>query len=262
MSKRDDVDILYAKTTEMQKWKFWLFVVDIGLSVVNVFTVGQIAEFTSMLIIIIALLYTSVSLIDDGKFFFDAESARRKNGIQDAYNVILDENITENYYNNRFKEPEFKYAVNIFESNFFSKEISEKMIVGSAIKSFIAVVTFIIAFRYVTDINIILITAQTVFSAFVVKETTVLYFYNSHISELYKDAYQELITIGISKPEHYAWLRYYCTEYECVKAFYKVHLDEKFYNEMNKELSKKWEGIEAKIQEPKDCMGRENLVSG
>lgn len=248
MSKRDDVGLLYKKSKHFRRTQFYLYLADVVLSFYNAFIQYGCEEGLVMLQILVALLYMCCSIIDDGSYWYQAEKARRKYGIQNAYKLTFDIYETEGYYNNGFEEPEIKYAVNLFESNFYSKIIGEKMQFYSIIKSLVAIMVFLISFKFIQNNQFLLVVSQVTFSVFVLKETSVLFFYVIRLTELFNEAYTQFVTVGISKPEQLVWLRYYCTEYECIKAYYKVRLDETLFNEINADLSEQWKVILAKIK--------------
>ena len=49
--------------------------------------------------------------------------------------------------------------------------------------------------------------------------------------------------VGVSKPEQLVWLRYFCVEYDSIKAHYKVRLSEAQFKKLNPSLSAKWKKI-------------------
>ena len=144
MSRRDDINKLYQPSKTLEKVCYALFTADIAISLIAACVGGSVISYLTVALVIIAFLYMAISIIDDGIMWFQAESARRKNSIQVAYDVRLDEYETEKYYNNNVGDPDISYATNLFESAFFTKEISRKMLIGAVAKLLIAVVVLII----------------------------------------------------------------------------------------------------------------------
>lgn len=172
MSRRDDINKLYQPSKALEKVCYALFTADIAISLIAACVGGSVISYLTVALVIIAFLYMAISIIDDGIMWFQAESARRKNSIQVAYDVRLDEYETEKYYNNNnVGDPDISYATNLFESAFFTKEISEKMLLGAVAKLIIAVVVLIISCRFIANDDILLVIAQTVFSAVVIEDT-------------------------------------------------------------------------------------------
>lgn len=247
MSIRDDISKLYKPSKLLEQICVGLFCANIIVSIINLF-VSELSSYCTILLLIIALMYMLLSVIDDGYFWFIAERERRKNAIQKAYDVALSELDTEAYYNNSIKDHELSYAANIFESLFFTKEISRRMIIKSCVKSFLAIVVLIVACRFVKNDEILLIVSQTVFSATLVEETIRLILFSQRIRALYDDAYCQFVTNGINTKAQRVWLRWFCVEYESIKAHYKIRLSESIFTKMNPELSKQWECISKQIK--------------
>lgn len=248
MSKRDDINELYRPSKNLEQVCLVLYIADVVLSVLLVVLSNSCHSILTILLVIIAFLYMMLSVIDDGILWYRAERARRKNGIQEAYSISLSEYSTEGYYNNDINDPELSYAANLFESCFFTREISKKMLFPSVIKSLLSFIVLMVACRFVSNDDIFLIIAQTVFSATLVEETIRLIIYVYRISALYDDVYREFVTIGITKKDQRTWLRWFCVEYESIKAHYRIRLDEFIFKKYNSILSNKWDNISSQIK--------------
>ena len=183
------------------------------------------------------------SVIDDGYFWYEAEKARRKNSIENGLGIRLSELETEEYYNNQGKTLLEKYALNVLESNMFSKEIAGRMILWSCIRSVIAIAILVVACRFLPDSEFLLIIAQTAFSSYVLIDTIMLVFYRLRMDNLYKEGYTALITPGIKGKSRNAVLLAYSVEYEAIKAHYKIRLDEKIFKKNNGKLSEEWDRV-------------------
>ena len=95
MSRRDDINKLYQPSKALEKVCYALFTADIAISLIAACVGGSVISYLTVALVIIAFLYMAISIIDDGIMWFQAESARRKNSIQVAYDVRLDEYETE-----------------------------------------------------------------------------------------------------------------------------------------------------------------------
>ncbi len=243
MSKRDDISKLYKTSNVFEKICSFLFYLNIVVSIINLFICKEVNSYCTILLIIIALLYMLLSVINDSFFWYSAENERRKNPIQKAFGIVLSEYDTEGYYNNNLKDPELSYAVNLFESLFYTKEISNRMIAKSCVKSFLAIVVLIISCRFTINDELLLIISQTAFSTVLIEETFRLFVFTYRIRELFESFYREFVTTGITHKSQRVLLRSYCLEYECIKAHYKIRINESLYNKLNSELSEKWTHI-------------------
>lgn len=247
MSKRDDVDLLYKRSNMLAAVCKYLFWGNCILSIVAAICSGQMKVVLTYLQIIGAIIYVVIKGVDDGLFWYSAEMARRKNSIQVAFDVPLSELETVGYYNNTFAPSIEKYALNAFESNYFSKFIAGKMLVKSALMALISVVALLVTGWLVASGDILLIISQAVFSAYVVEDTILLTIYKLKMDNLYEEAFSSFVTVGIKNEKQKVWLLSYAIEYEAIKAHYKVRLDSAIFNKYNDELSKKWDLIQQKV---------------
>ena len=239
MSRRDDVNQLYKYSNYLARFESVLFWLDIIAGVIAVFGNVQVSAFAIMIQIVVAVLYFVSNAADDGYFWYRAEKVRRKNNIENGLGTRLSEFETEEYYNNQIK----KYALNSLESNYFSKNIAGKMILGSCIKSVFAIIVLIIACRFVQDSELLLIVAQTALSSYVLLDTVMLIFYKVRLDSLFDEGYAIMISQRIKGKGKNASLLAYSVEYEAIKAHYKIRLDEKSFKNENQRLSAEWERI-------------------
>ena len=243
MSRRDDVTDLYKPSERLEIAEKILFVTDIAAAAVSLVSNQMVSSIAITAQIVVALLYFICSTVDDGIFWYQAERQRRKNNIENGFGSRLSEFETDGYYNNNVEPSLEKYSLNTMESNFFSKEIAEKMLLKSSIMAIIAIVALVIACRFVNNPDALLILAQTAFSAYVLVDWIMLVIYKVRLETLYKDAYDTLIILNSEGVNQKAWSIAYIVEYEAIKAHYKVRLDGKIFTKCNDELSLKWQEI-------------------
>lgn len=242
MSRRDDVMVLYRPSEILDKIEKVLFGLDIVAALVALVSNETISSIAIVVQIVVALLYFVSNTIDDGCFWYEAEKQRRKNGIQNGLGMRLSEYDTEEYYNNNLPHSLERYGMNILESNYFSKIIAGKMLLKVGAYALGAVVALVIACRFVSDENVLLLIAQTAFSSYVLVNFVMLVLYKIRLEALYSEAYNVLI-LGNQTHSHQAWLISYVVEYEAIKAHYKIRLEQKIFNKMNRELSAKWQDV-------------------
>ncbi len=240
MSRRDDISRLYKTSSVLDRIEKVLFIIDAIAAIVALSNNHMVVSVAIIIQIVSAIFYFLSSVIDDGYFWYEAEKARRKNSIENGLGIRLSELETEEYYNNQSKTSLEKYALNVLESNMFSKEIAGRMILWSCIKSVIAIAILVVACRFLQDSEFLLIIAQTAFSSYVLIDTIMLVFYRLRMDNLYKEGYTALITPGIKGKSRNAVLLAYSVEYEAIKAHYKIRLDEKIFKKNNDKLSEEW----------------------
>lgn len=242
MSRRDDVMGLYRPSEILEKIEKVFFCLDIVAALVALVSNETISSIAIVVQIVVALLYFVSNTIDDGCFWYEAEKQRRKNGIQNGLGMRLSEYDTEEYYNNNLPHSLEKYGMNILESNYFSKIIAGKMLLKVGAYALGSVVALVIACRFVSDWNVLLLIAQTTFSSYVLVDFVMLLLYKIRLEALYSEAYNVFV-LGSRTHINQAWIISYVVEYEAIKAHYKIRLDQKIFNKMNGELSAKWQDI-------------------
>lgn len=247
MSRRDDINALYQPSRTLEKACKVLFCANTIISVIAVYA-ESVISFITIVLVVIAFLYMILSLVDDGVLWFRAERARRKNSFQVAFKVKLDKYETAEYYNNDVKDPELSYAANQFESILFTKEISERMILMAVVKILVALTILIISCRFIPNDHILLIVSQTVFSTVVIEDSVRLIIFTYRIKALYDDAYHEFITVGISSLSQRVWVKFFCVEYESIKAHYRVRLSNALFIKLNPILSDEWKTLSEQIK--------------
>lgn len=248
MSKRDDVKVLYSKSTILNECCQILFWTNCIFSILSLWCDGILNSVSVLVQILTSILYVILMSIDDGHYWYMAESARRKDNLQVGLGINLSDLETDGYYNNQLEPSIIKYAMNTFESNFFSKEIAAKMLVKSLTKAIVAVFLLISIDWFNTNQEIILVITQSVLSTYIVEETIMLAFYKSKLEKLYDLIYAEFITIGITKKSQQNLLLYYVVEYESIKSYYKVRISYYIFNKYNGQLSQKWDDIKTKCK--------------
>lgn len=242
-TRRDDVNRKYVVSKNIGKITSVIFYINFATALVTLILPNNIQEIALMFQVIMAISSVALSVIDDGIYWYAAERARRRNNIQTAFGIILDEAQTVGYYNNSLEPSIEKYALNAFESLHHSRGVAGKMMRTSILKSAIALLILLIACRYIVDGNVVLAITQTVFSSCVVAETIMLLIYRNRLDSLYNEFYTQFITLGVGVDKQKPILLAATVEYEAIKAHYKVRLNSSIHSKYNSELSAEWDKI-------------------
>ena len=131
---RDDVSKLYNKDTKLNEIIDYVFYLNIILSFISL---KYSNEWILTLQIIVVFINVILSFLSDYITFPQAQRERMKTNLSNALAVQLTEYETQGYYNNSMKYSEKKLILNTFESVFFTKNIIDKMVSRSFIKSVI-----------------------------------------------------------------------------------------------------------------------------
>ena len=248
MSKRDDVSKLYRLSGFFSKTSTGLFFLNTATAVIALCCPGYIDGILVEVQVFFALAYVLISVIDDSFFWFNAEAGRRKNCIEDAFSIELSENKTEGYYNNTVAPSVLRYALDNYESAYCSYSTSRKMLPKAIIKTVVAMIIFLISWRAIKNGDAILLVSQTLFSSVFVLDTIMLGFYVFRVGKICDCFYTLLISDGGSiTAARETLLLSYSVEYEAIKAFYKIRLDEKIFFKDRHDLSKRWDELIKKI---------------
>lgn len=182
-------------------------------------------------------------MIDDLHVWYQAENGRRRGAIENAFHTKLTPMRTEGYYNNDAGDSETKYALNLYESCYFTEAILKKMlprIIAKIALSAIALAVFMFCF----DPAVVAILAQGVFSTCVLYGCAGGIVCYSRVKRLNEIFFNAFVTrqYGGDGPDAIA-LRSAILEYEAVKAHYKVRLSSRIFNRSNARLSRKWNDL-------------------
>ena len=247
---RDDVSKLYNKDTKLNEIIDYVFYLNIILSFISL---KYFNEWILTLQIIVVFINVILSFLSDYITFPQAQRERMKTNLSNALAVQLTEYETQGYYNNSMKYSEKKLILNTFESVFFTKNIIDKMVSRSFIKSVLAIIVMLITFMVFNKDKLILIVFQTVFSSkYLVGFFKLILFKNSLQSAfdffLNKLVYEQVEKSKkeLSKNELIILLSK-CAEYEILKATFKIMPSTKIYKKNNDSWSQKWNDIEKKI---------------
>lgn len=237
----DDVNSKYIISARIGNALTVIFYLNLLAAFIAIIVPENYAEAIIIIQVLLVVASVVLSTVDDGWFWYKAERARRRNNIQNAFGVTLDETRTFGYYNNDY-EPSFeKYALNAFESIHHSRGIAKRMIPKRIIKSILALLILFVGCRFVENGNVLLVITQTTFSSFILVDTVMLLLYVMQLNTLYNEFYSNLISAGVVNSNQKVVLLAATVEYEAIKAHYKIRLDSSIHNKCNGVLSEEWQ---------------------
>ena len=248
MSRRDDVSKTYDSSNVIQSISNYLFILITIVSLATLFATDCPKEILIVFQIVMVIVSTSISVVDDFWLWYSAEAMRRKSALESAFNIDMTGLQTDGYYNNTLSPSIDKFIVNIYESAYFSYNISKKMLLKESAKAIIAIIIFVVACLEIQNGEIVLLIAQTVFSGQYIVAFLALIFYNFRVDRLCGKFYEILVSTGVVNQKQQTCLLAAAIEYEAIKAHYRVRLSSKVYNKNNVYWSRKWAEIEEKIR--------------
>ncbi|MDR2651731.1 MAG: hypothetical protein LBC68_05400 [Prevotellaceae bacterium] len=219
------------------------------LLIIN-FTLGYITDFPSTIIRCIEIINCLVIILFSvfefvvNYTYFDAESHRREDFVDNSFASLIAENRTDGYYSNdNLKSGLYKMGVNNFESCFFSYYIAKKDLFCLWSKTILISLIFIaiaicgydkwLIFIIQLSIPVVLLQQSIKHTLFVSRLKNVLGRYRSLFNSLKKDKNKKNDSEIIRD----------ILEYEATIAWGNILLDEKTYNKMNVTLSDEWENL-------------------
>ncbi len=182
--------------------------------------------------------------------FAEASSQKRYDYIDNSFETSFSEENSENYYSNdNIEKGIYKMAVNGFENSYFTYNIAKKMIKSLWIKNtliaiifiFLAIMGFNSAFVMILQLSLPLILLNQA-----IKHTVFVNRINK-IYENYRRLFQDLksnTNRELKNPE----ILINVIEYESTLSWGSILLDTTIYNELNDELSEKWEEMKLNYQ--------------
>lgn len=262
MNRRDDFDNLYHQSEVLQKTAIAFFWLNIVIGVVLAFlptpeptmepevksTIELITKTGALCQTISAALYLMLTLADDYFCWYNAEAARRKYNVEDAFGVRLGELQTEGYYNNSLPTSIGKYAVNVLESSFVTSEVSKKMIPMAMVKACSSLIVMLIAVFLIPDLGILSIIIQAVFTAYFIEDAVSLLRYHALVKKTFDTLYNAFVTVGVEKREQEVTVLAEAVEYEAIKAHFKIRLNSKLFHKLNPDLVTRWAEIKSRIR--------------
>lgn len=182
-----------------------------------------------------------------------AETIRRKDFIDNAFGTKLSNENSEEYYDNEeIEKGLYKALLNLFENSLFSKEISEKMLERKLKRSIIPALILIISAVYGFLGNQLMIPILQLFLSkeFLCKNIK-LKSYNEKVENIYNNIATLCDTTKLSNKNILKYEPHILNiwiEYESNISSSKLFLDGKIYNDLNPELTKKWNKIKIKYK--------------
>jgi hypothetical protein len=172
-----------------------------------------------------------------------AEDKRRQDFLSNAYGVPLSYDLTEGYYNSNLSNSVERIAAQVLENAFFSKSIVIEMVKTTRIyTASYLILWFIVALWRSTDLAILAVIAQTVFSEQLVSRWLRLEWLRSRFEKIYDDLY--ILFQSKSKNNTFdARVLESFGKYETTKANGGITLSSKIFDRLNLNLSQEWEKI-------------------
>jgi hypothetical protein len=254
MSERvDSLDRHYKTIEKLNSTTSTLFWVNAALSIV-VFFVDNYSTAKTVLLFVFTITTLAYFLIDNYLSIFKipkVEDKRRVHLLTNSFNVPLDNERTNKYYNNELEPSLLKLGANIFENSLFAERVTHEMAKRERIKVILFIAVFVVAILLrTTEIELISILAQTLFASTLVTSylrLEVLHHKNKAIYDCLHDIFLFHNQPTENDEKLSAKLLDCFVKYESAKAYSGVKQDTKIFLKINPEVTQEWEEIKRNL---------------
>lgn len=245
MSERyDSLDKYYIKVEKLDNITKTFFWVNAAFSIL-VFFLNDFLAVKNILLTLFVITTVGYFAVDNYLSIFlipSVEEKRRLHLLTNSFNVPLDNEKTNKYYNNDFEPSLLKLGANIFENSLFAKRVTDKMIIEERKKIGIFGLVFIIAILLrTTEIELISIIAQTLFASTIFPSyirLEVLHLKNKEIYQCLYDIFLFHKEAGNNNQEKISARLLDCfVRYESAKAYSGVKQSTKIFHQINPEVT-------------------------
>ncbi|MEI2824279.1 MAG: hypothetical protein V9F02_12760 [Chitinophagaceae bacterium] len=172
-----------------------------------------------------------------------AEAKRRDDFFDNSLNTNLSEENSNKYFTNDDTNTGIrKLGVNCFENSFFTKSIATKMLLPMIIKSIVVFILFLIL--AISNNHLFTAALQIALPYTIIQQTIRLFVFRNRVENVCK-GFQRIFSTNNKKTIEQAII-HNVTSYETTLAWGCIKLDSNLFNQMNDELSEKWNKIKAK----------------
>ncbi|WP_027339133.1 hypothetical protein [Halonatronum saccharophilum] len=193
-----------------------------------------------------------------------AEEVRRADFLDNSFGTKFVHNPSKEYYDNDGVEAGlYKMIVNVFENSLFSMEISRRMKEQELVKNIIFIIAVVcLAIYGFSRTAIALPILQLFLSKIFIVNLINICRYHSKVEQIFNEIKalfnEELEDNSQNLVKYQANILKIYLAYEANISNLKVSLNSKIYNEMNEELTKKWEGLKVRYNIKEENNGSDN----
>lgn len=199
-------------------------------------------DFLNSLLACLSVFYFIADLVQ-GYLFQSAEFNRKDDFIDNSFKTKLSEKKSKGYFSNdNIEDGIIKLGVNCFENSFFTKNISNKMLIRESIKSTVVFSLFIlIAALGEKDLFITLL--QIALPLSIIQQTIKLLIQKHLVNKVFSNF--KHIFSDINKKKRNSLIINNVLNYEKTLSWASIPLDSNIFDKLNPELTIEWERIKS-----------------
>ncbi len=242
----DEVQALYDKCDNITKISNLLFIINVFLSFILLFSFNG-KEIIINISLILIIIYVTLVNINDLYFSNLAENERRKSLIKESFGVKTTLKETKKYYNNNEKLSVKKFGLNCYESVWFTKNVVDKMLPFSIFKICVLAIIYIVLMINLENLNVLLVITQTLFSSEVIFSFIKLCYYKFQLEKINSEFEKIFFVSGANNENRDVLILDAVMDYECLKSYCKISISSKIFFNNNEKWSKEWKKLLKKI---------------
>ena len=254
MPEVDTISENYYKPLERAEsvagWLFWAVSV-LSIAALLVERAAYPAAYDAIQIgfVVCVLLFFALGQVQKLYFFPRAEDARRRDLLQNSFDVTLTNEQTVGYYNNEQTNPLKRLAASTMESAYFTSNISRKMLVGQRVTTVGYVCLYLMAILYrSTDLEVLAVLAQVLFSEDILSRWIKLEWLRNRSEKVFDSLNAMFVAKpAFSRPVAQSQALDLFSFYESTKSTAAILLSSSLFHKHNSELTSKWEQIRQKL---------------
>lgn len=241
---RNETSSLFTRAEKVEDFLNVLFVINIFfMIIINIFN----SDIINIALIVINILYVSISVIIDVLLKNIAEDEQRKSMISDAFNINITSYDSEDYYTNNAKPSIKRMGVNTFESTLYTNMLLSKIMIEKIIKVVIEIILYVIIIVKENNIGLAVTLTSLLFSSEIAQDLLKTIYYKIKVKQIYDELYGIFVTHGYSK-KFEPKIILYVINYECVKSYCHINLPNKLFLKNRDLIGDKWNEINSNIK--------------
>lgn len=254
MPEVDTVGENYYKPLERAEsvagWLFWaVSILSIAALLVDRATYPVAYDAIQIGFVVCVLLFFVLGQAQKLYFFPRAEDARRREFLQNSFDVPLTDEETVGYYNNEQTNPLKRLAASTMESAYFTSNISRKMLVWQRAMTLGYVSLYLVAILYrSTDLEVLAVLAQVLFSEDLLSRWIRLEWLRNRSEKVFDSLNMMFVARpAFSGPVAQSQAIDLFSFYESTKSTAAILLSSCLFHKHNTKLTAKWERIRQKL---------------
>ncbi|MBV6678930.1 hypothetical protein [Bacillus thuringiensis] len=248
--RRDSIDNYYKPANTFNFISNILLILTVLVSFILLFNLNTTFKaISTVLLVVLTILYAIFTNLTNFFLLPKAEEKRRTHQISKAFNIRLDDEETNLYYNNNLNKPIERLGAMTLENTLFSKTISGKMIKKSLFLILFYLVLWIgcMLIRQVT-LEMVLWVSQTMFTTVLIVNFLKLVIYHNKCERIYEEIRLCFLNRNDLEEENFnAFVMNGFSKYECLKAQCGIMFPRTVFDEFNPILSEKWNRIKTDL---------------